>query len=159
MTAKKYVDNPVIPRLWLNQGDVRPETIAHHMNRYRLAVANHFLRSINLAAERPDVVTFFEAIEHVERSDGHAILDSVQTSLTCDGYFFVSTPRDIRSDVNPDHITQWDFDELHDALGQRFGEVQMFGQDWATGEFTTTNPQGASFYVAQCSKPLQNQQQ
>jgi ubiquinone/menaquinone biosynthesis C-methylase UbiE len=32
-----YADNPIIPQLWLDQRNVRPETVRHHLNRYRLA--------------------------------------------------------------------------------------------------------------------------
>jgi 2-polyprenyl-3-methyl-5-hydroxy-6-metoxy-1,4-benzoquinol methylase len=104
--------------------------------------------------QKPDLVTFFEAIEHIPREGGLAILDTVRGALAPDGNFFISTPRDIRSDTNPDHITQWKFDELNDALRGRFRYVEMFGQDWSTGEFVQENPHQASFFVARCSQPM-----
>lgn len=119
---------------------------------YEQGYVQDFLRTTR---RYPDVVTFFEAIEHIPRPDGHDILDAVQESLTSDGRFLISTPRDIRSDVNPDHITQWEYDELHGALTDRFNSVAMFGQDWQTGEFVTEKPADASFYVAICSQPKQ----
>jgi 2-polyprenyl-3-methyl-5-hydroxy-6-metoxy-1,4-benzoquinol methylase len=102
----------------------------------------------------PDVITFYEAIEHVPREDGLKILDAAQRSLADDGSFFLSTPRDIRSDVNPDHITQWTFDELSEALGERFHDVDLFGQDWATGDFVRDSPETSAFFIAKCSSPI-----
>jgi SAM-dependent methyltransferase len=117
--------------------------------------ANPFLRSrATAAAGRLDVITFFEAIEHVPREIGHQILDSVQIGLAEGGSFFMSTPRNIRADVNPDHITQWGFTELEDILGNRFGKVDLFGQDWASGEFVYNDSANASFFVAHCNEPL-----
>lgn len=206
-----YAANPVIPRLSLTQGNVRPETINHHINRYRLAAqavkvgscvvdvccgtgygtdilrragardaigidlseeaiefaaetypncsfvngdANTFLRSQAISAGRLDIVTFFEAIEHVPREIGHQMLDSIQIGLAEKGSLFMSTPRDIRADKNPNHITQWGFAELEDALSSRFGKVNLFGQDWATGQFVYDNPERASFFIARCDEPL-----
>lgn len=102
----------------------------------------------------PDVVTFFEAIEHIPQEDGLYVMDAVRQALSHEGYFFLSTPRDIRADVNPDHITQWRFEELRSELEKRFGLVEMMGQDWATGKFVYTPPDQASFFVAKCSRPL-----
>jgi hypothetical protein len=65
----------------------------------------------------------------------------------------LSTPRDIRSNVNPDHITQWEYSELERELNERFSNVRLFGQDWSTGEFTDINPESSSFFVAVCSHP------
>lgn len=117
---------------------------------YEQGYVQDFLRG---GKRNPKLVTFFEAIEHIPRPDGHDVLDAVQESLARNGKFLVSTPRDIRSDVNPDHITQWEYDELGEALHSRFGHVALLGQDWATGEFTTENQANASFYVAIASKP------
>ncbi len=135
--------------------DLSEEAIAYaratnHNAQYEQGYVQDFLRGGN---RNPKLVTFFEAIEHIPRPDGHDVLDAVQESLAHDGSFLVSTPRDIRSDVNPDHITQWEYDEFGEALHSRFGKVALFGQDWATGEFTTDNPADASFYVAIASKP------
>lgn len=117
--------------------------------------ANVFLRSRVTSVEgRPDTITFFEAIEHLPRTIGRQILDSAQIGLADKGNFFMSTPRDIRADVNPDHITQWEFKELESELGKRFNSVEMFGQDWATGEFVYDKPDQASFFVAKCSSPV-----
>jgi SAM-dependent methyltransferase len=136
--------------------DLSPDAIEYARSHYpecsfvQESVA-HFLDGSN--SPEPDVVTFFEAIEHLEQSVGLSILNSIQASLAHDGNFFVSTPRDIRADVNPDHITQWQFDELHGELTSRFEDVDIFGQDWATGRFSWANPESASFYVARCSQP------
>lgn len=114
-----------------------------------------FLTDVRDGVEaRPGTVTFFEAIEHIERAAGYEIMSHVQSALAPDGNFFMSTPRDIRADVNPDHITQWEYEELEDALRSRFDEVEMFGQDWTTGEFTAVNQRVASFFVARCAIPL-----
>jgi hypothetical protein len=67
----------------------------------------------------------------------------------------MSTPRDIRADVNPDHITQWEFDELHSALSERFTNVNIFGQDWSTGDFMHKEAESSSFFVAVCNQPIQ----
>lgn len=101
-----------------------------------------------------NVITFFEAIEHIPREDGVAVIDAAKKALAKDGTFLVSTPRDIRSDVNPDHITQWEFNELHETLAARFNTVKIFGQDWSTGNFVYENPADSSFFVAECSDPI-----
>lgn len=106
----------------------------------------------------PDLVTFFEAIEHIPREEGYHVLDAVQGALADDGNFFMSTPSDIRSDVNPDHVTQWTFDQLGKALRTRFQAVELFGQDWATGEFQYDNPERSSFFVAKCSHPIRSRE-
>lgn len=43
-----------------------------------------FLRE---STQRPDLVTFFEAIEHIPRTDGHDVLDAVSESLAPDVVF------------------------------------------------------------------------
>ena len=108
---------------------------------------------LNAMPANPNVITFFEAMEHVTIETGFKILDACKNSLSRDGTLLLSTPRDIRSDVNPDHITDWTFEELKIALEERFYDVDMFGQDWATGEFTCDSPEEASFFIAVCKNP------
>jgi len=212
---RKYVDNPVIPRMYLDRvADLRPETVRHHLNRYGLA-ASYTKRgdvvidlccgtgygseiiqkveagrvigvelseeAINYAREhspscefikenviefltdksktdklpQPDTVVFFESIEHFAKPDVFKMLDGVRDLLKPSGQFFLSTPRDIRSDRNLDHISQWNFEELRGVLSVRFKQVDLFGQDWASGNFVRENPENASFYVARCSEPIQ----
>jgi 2-polyprenyl-3-methyl-5-hydroxy-6-metoxy-1,4-benzoquinol methylase len=119
---------------------------------FEVARVQDFLRE---SKRKPNLVTFFEAIEHIPRADGRDVLDAVQGSLASDGHFLMSTPRDIRADVNPDHITQWRYDELRNELMERFDGVNLFGQDWSTGEFIHDEPADASFYVSICSQPKQ----
>jgi len=139
----------------LSEAAIESAKATYPGNEFVHADANLYLRArVTSEQGRPDVVTFFEAIEHVPREVGHQILDSVQIGLAKDdGHFFMSTPSDIRADVNPDHITQWEFAELEDALSERFNDVNLFGQDWASGEFVYDEPEGASFFVAHCSNP------
>lgn len=208
-----YTPHPIIPRLDLDNSDLRPETVKHHLNRYAMAarsvepgsyavdiccgtgygtsmlkeagaakavgvdlsleaVANARKRYRECAfvqesaviyaasmltgdqVQQPDVITLFEAIEHMDRADDISIFDSVQGALAEDGHFFVSTPTDIRADVNPDHRVQWEFEELAYELGSRFGSVDIFGQDWTTGEFRYETPETASFMIADCTSPI-----
>lgn len=100
--------------------------------------------------QRAMLVTFFEAIEHMPRADGKKIISSVARILDRDGVFILSTPRDIRSDVNPDHITQWGFRELRSTLEESFSSVTMLGQDWASGVISPLGPETASFWIAEC---------
>lgn len=137
--------------------DLSSDAITHAKNTYSDAVYINdnvidFLEAIPIS-HQPNIVTFFEAIEHISPEDGLAVLDAVQGNLASDGNFFISTPRDIRSDVNPDHITQWEFKELREALEERFASVEIIGQDWATGEFSASEPWEASFFIGKCSQP------
>ena len=98
------------------------------------------------------IVTFFEAIEHVSREVGIRSLEIINKALVPDGIAFISTPRDIRSDVNPFHITQWTSKELEDELGKLFSDVQLLGQDWATGVIDPNRETHHAFFFAVCKK-------
>jgi 2-polyprenyl-3-methyl-5-hydroxy-6-metoxy-1,4-benzoquinol methylase len=63
--------------------DLSREAIDHAQRSYPDAAfkrgrVQDFLRSV---ATKPNVVTFFEAIEHIPRPDGHDVLDAVQGAL------------------------------------------------------------------------------
>lgn len=108
-----------------------------------------------------DLVTFFEALEHVSRDQGQTIFKEVKRLLNLDGLFVVSTPRDIKKGENPWHITQWDVLELQNTLGKDYAIVNMFGQNWADGKiFPLHEDEHTDFYIAVCQGPIiENEEQ
>jgi len=74
-----------------------------------------------------DLVTCFEAIEHVV--DGDEVLDELRRVLRPDGVLLVSSPnRDVFTPGNPHHVHEYTPEELRAALAARFAQVRLHRQ-------------------------------
>ncbi len=136
--------------------DVDPRTIEHSRRTYgrrNLSFVEGSMVDRPTLPDGPfDVVTCFEAIEHVADHDG--LLDAVQSLLAEDGLLLLSTPdRDVYSDPsgqpNPYHVRELNRPELLDLLRSRFPHVQLWGQATMTGSvmFSLAGPSAGSQLV------------
>jgi 2-polyprenyl-3-methyl-5-hydroxy-6-metoxy-1,4-benzoquinol methylase len=66
-----------------------------------------------------DTVVCFEVLEHVKKDVAIQILDRIKYLLHLDGTAFISTPCYNGSQAN-NHIYEWTYQELKDALEERF---------------------------------------
>ena len=78
-----------------------------------------------------DVITCFEAIEHVE--DQEALLREAKRLLKPDGLFIASTPNkaiyhDESSEQNPFHVKELYFEEFQELLIRHFHSIRFLGQ-------------------------------
>ncbi|MFD4641548.1 glycosyltransferase [Lentzea sp. NPDC058436] len=91
-------------------------------------------------AGRFDVITCFEAIEHV--TDHESLMELIRTRLAPGGLFLVSTPdTDVYShehhNDNEFHVKELTERELGELLRGRFANVAMFRQNFAVGSVIT----------------------
>ena len=85
------------------------------------------LRALPFEEGSFDLVTCFEAIEHVVEQD--AVLDELRRVLRPDGILVVSSPnREIFTAGNRQHVHEYKPDELQAALGRRFAKVRLHRQ-------------------------------
>lgn len=91
-----------------------------------------------------DLVTLFEALEHLGKKNGLIFLKSIPKLINKDGAFIMSIPRENGS--NKFHITNWTFLEIKHELSKGFKNVLILGQDWSTAAFTLVEPQNEDFY-------------
>jgi ubiquinone/menaquinone biosynthesis C-methylase UbiE len=74
-----------------------------------------------------DLVTCFEAIEHV--SNREVALDELRRVVRPEGVLAISSPnRDVYLPGNPHHIHEFTPAELEEALGRRFANVRLYRQ-------------------------------
>ncbi len=90
----------------------------------------------NLADASFDLVTCFEALEHVSTHD--RILAEVLRVLTPEGFFLVSTPDQLVYSLelendNPFHMHEFAQDEFVALLSTNFPQVRLWGQNVAVG--------------------------
>jgi len=83
-----------------------------------------------------DVVTCFEALEHVAEHD--ELISGVKRVLTPDGIFLTSTPDRLRyteelHQHNPHHVRELSRAEFSELLGGAFRHVRIWGQAVAVG--------------------------
>jgi len=83
-----------------------------------------------------DVVTCFEALEHVAEHD--EVISGVKRVLTPDGIFLTSTPDRLRyieepHQHNPHHVRELSRAEFSELLGGAFRHVRIWGQAVAVG--------------------------
>ncbi len=82
------------------------------------------LRSLPYNDDDFDLVTCFEAIEHVD--DPELVLDELHRVLRPDGLLVLSTPnRDVYTPGNPFHLRELTPNELEAELSKRFGSVLL----------------------------------
>ena len=120
--------------------DIDDSTIEHARASYRLANVSFIQGDIrdlrDLADGSFDVVTCFEALEHVVEHD--QLIDEIKRVLTSDGVLVVSTPdRIVYSEEqgrdNPFHAREVTQDELVALLSTGFAQVRVWGQNVAVG--------------------------
>lgn len=99
-----------------------------------------------------DMITLFEALEHLNYGDGVTLLESIQKSLNPHGIFIMSVPRDTNPKYNKFHLSRWDYQLLNEVLGHIFGAVEILGQDWDTAKISPDSPWLNDFFIVVCKK-------
>jgi len=97
-----------------------------------------------------DLITMFEAIEHIKYNDGVDVLNEINRRLNPGGTFIISAPRDINEKYNIYHKSLWGYAEIRNIIGSIFDDVEILGQDWETGTITSDNVFNNAFYIAVC---------
>jgi len=86
------------------------------------------LRRLPFEDDAFDLITCFEAIEHVV--DGHVVLDELRRVLRPTGVLLISSPnREVFTPGNPHHVHEYTPAELEAALGARFAHVRLHRQN------------------------------
>ena len=115
--------------------DLDPLAVEHSRRAYHhdnlSFVEGSMLSRDTLPKGQFDVVTCFEAIEHVDDHDG--LLAVARSLLVDDGLLLLSTPdRDVYAQAsgqaNPFHVRELSQPELLDLLRKKFPHVQLWGQ-------------------------------
>ncbi|GAB3913883.1 hypothetical protein GCM10029964_124220 [Kibdelosporangium lantanae] len=131
--------------------DVDEQTVRHARERYPLANVSFEVGSITdpaaLAAEAPfDVITCFEAIEHVDEQD--RMMELVRNRLAPGGVFLCSTP-DVEvythehGNDNPFHVHELTETAFRELLGASFEHVVMLRQNVAVGSLVHGGEHGS----------------
>lgn len=101
--------------------------------------------------KRYNLITFFEAIEHLPFNEGQELLKKIATKMMAkDGIFIMSTPRKNNGKYNTFHKSEWSYDLIKNTLGSLFKEVTIWGQDWDTGIISLDHVVDNDFYIAVC---------
>ena len=122
--------------------------VKHSTRRYQLSNVEFLQGTITgvpiQGEEIFDVITCFEAIEHIEEHD--KLMVEIRRLLKQDGLFILSSPNkslytDEANYHNPYHVKELYFDELRSLLTNNFNHVQFLGQKvfpvssiWPLGE-------------------------
>lgn len=104
------------------------------------------------ARNKFSVITFFEALEHIDVNEGKRLIALSYELLRPGGLFLVSTLKDCNLENNPYHKSQWDYQELDDLLKKTYSRSIIFGQDWDTGEISKNKVETNDFFIAVCQK-------
>ncbi|MTD58323.1 glycosyltransferase [Amycolatopsis pithecellobii] len=141
--------------------ELDPVTVEHANRRYGSESLTFHQGSIEdpeaLPDEAPfDVITCFEAIEHVERQD--LVLGLVGRLLAPNGVFLCSTP-DIEvythdhGNENPFHVRELDEQGFRALLGERFGHVVLLRQNVAVGSLIHGDGPGSELHTLRQNPP------
>lgn len=95
-----------------------------------------------------DLITIFEAIEHLPYFPAVDMLGRCRRLLSNKGYFVLSTPNDINDKYNTFHRSEWTYSLIKNVLGSYFKTVKIYGQDWDTAEISDENIRNNDFYIA-----------
>ncbi|MGH4025536.1 MAG: glycosyltransferase [Pseudonocardiaceae bacterium] len=128
--------------------DVDRQTVEHavaHYPRENLSFSVGSMIDPDLLpdAEPFDVITCFEALEHVEEQD--VLIALVRRLLAPGGLFLTSTP-DVtvytheHGNENPFHLRELSEPEFRELLGGAFGHVALLRQNVAVGSLITAEP-------------------
>ncbi|MGH3450358.1 MAG: glycosyltransferase [Haloechinothrix sp.] len=135
--------------------DIDQASIEHSRSRYSLSNTRFEIGSITdphaLSDEEPfDVITCFEAVEHVAEQD--SLMELVRNRLAPGGLFLCSTPdvmvytHDHGND-NPFHVHELEQDELRTLLGASFKHVVLLRQNVAVGSLIHDNGAGTGVHT------------
>jgi SAM-dependent methyltransferase len=120
--------------------EIDPASVAHSQGTYpngRLDFVEGSMLDLSRFPDRSfDVVTCFEALEHVTGHD--ELVSGVRRVLAADGVFLTSTPdRLIYTEElhqhNPHHVRELSLDEFRELLDGHFRHVRIWGQAVAVG--------------------------
>jgi GT2 family glycosyltransferase/SAM-dependent methyltransferase len=136
--------------------DIDPQTVEHAAAHYRrdnlhFTVGSMIDPHLLDSAEPFDVITCFEALEHVEDQD--TLIAIVRRLLTPGGVFLTSTP-DVavysheHGNDNPYHVRELTEPEFQALLGGSFGHVAILRQNVAAGSLITTTGAAAGQGIA-----------
>ena len=114
--------------------DIDGAAIRHASQKYRRANLQFLqgaLTAVPIQGHSFDIITCFEAIEHIEQHDD--LLREVRRLLRPGGAFVVSTPnKDIykagTEEPNPFHLKELSFEEFDSLLHRHFPRVKYLGQ-------------------------------
>ena len=108
--------------------DISSEAIADaHAREPRATFAVGDLRCLPLSDRRFDLITCFEAIEHVE--DPQRAFDELARMLAPGGVLLVSSPNPrVYPPGNPFHVHEFAPEELYEELAARFSSVTLWQQ-------------------------------
>jgi O-antigen biosynthesis protein len=126
--------------------DIDPRTIEHATAHYpsdnlHFAVGSMIDPELLAGAEPFDVITCFEALEHVEEQD--TLIAVVRRLLAPGGLFLTSTP-DVtvysheHGNDNPFHVRELTEPQFQALLGGSFGHVAILRQNVAVGSLITS---------------------
>ncbi|MDD2785432.1 MAG: class I SAM-dependent methyltransferase [Patescibacteria group bacterium] len=96
------------------------------------------------SAERFDLITSFETIEHLNQEQRQVYLTNLRTWLKPEGILLLSTPNKrvtspyTDKPLNPFHIKEFTYQELKDELSSEFEVQQILGQR-LVAKFLTIN--------------------
>jgi ubiquinone/menaquinone biosynthesis C-methylase UbiE len=121
-------------------GDISDEALNYCVNKYKKDLSSEVfqfrkLDATNLEFEDAtfDIITSFETIEHIK--DYKKVVSEFHRVLKKGGVLLLSTPNIIISSpsgviVNPYHIQEFSYSELHDLLSAAFPECKIGGQKY-----------------------------
>jgi len=203
--ATDHMENTIIvERVYLDDKQLRPQTIRHHLERYQFACGfggsglaldlacgsgygtemlrgggyiavgmdidpdaikfaqTHYSLSTFYVADiskissigwKANLITFFEAIEHLSYKAGKKLIKTIQKKLLADGGMLIlSTPRENNVKYNTFHKSEWSYDLLKNELGSVFDSVTIYGQDWDTAEISLDHVKENDFYICVCKQ-------
>lgn len=81
---------------------------------------------INFKDRAFDTITLFEVIEHLPRAE--KCIQEIKRILREGGVLILSTPLKKGETVNPFHIHEYSYEELHQLLKKYFKNVEIYGQ-------------------------------
>jgi GT2 family glycosyltransferase/SAM-dependent methyltransferase len=131
--------------------DIDPQTVEHACANYssdklHFRIGSMISPELLAGADRFDVITCFEALEHVEEQD--TLIAVVRRLLAPGGLFLTSTP-DVtvysheHGNDNPFHVRELTEPEFRTLLGGAFGHVAILRQNVAVGSLISGSAPGS----------------
>ena len=131
--------------------DIDPQTVEHACANYsgdklQFRLGSMIDPELLAGADRFDVITCFEALEHVEEQD--TLIAVVRRLLAPGGLFLTSTP-DVtvysheHGNDNPFHVRELAEPEFRALLGSSFGHVAVLRQNVAVGSMISSSAPGS----------------
>ncbi|MGB7798218.1 MAG: glycosyltransferase [Pseudonocardiaceae bacterium] len=130
--------------------DIDPRTVEHATANYRgdnlyFTIGSMIDPELLTGVDRFDVITCFEALEHVEQQD--TLIAVVRRLLAPGGLFLTSTPdvavySHVHGNDNPFHVRELTEPEFRALLGGSFGHVAILRQNVAAGSLIASATPG-----------------